>query len=197
MVDVKDAPKAKVENGHGQPAEVERFEQPAAPRSAAPMSPFGFMRRFAEEMDNLFEDFGLESGRHMPSFFTRGHELLRRGTGLVSAEWSPRIDILERDGRIVVRADLPGMSKDDIHVDIADQVLTLKGERRCEKKEEREGYRYRECSHGSFFRAVPLPDGIDASKASAEFRNGVLEVSMPAPSNWQKKARRIEIRDGK
>ena len=140
------------------------------------------MRRFAEEMDHLFEDFGFGSGSRLPSALTRGRELLRREAGLIPAEWSPRVDIQERDGQLVVRADLPGLSKDDIKVEIKEDMLSIQGERKQEKKEEREGYFYNECSYGSFYRAVPLPEGVDASKATAEFHNGVLEIAMPAPA---------------
>ena len=195
MAELKEAPKPKTENGPGQTKEI-------VPRTSnAPLmsngSPFAFMRRFAREMDRLFEDFGLESGFHMPRFLTRGRELLRREAGFVPAEWSPRIDVLEREGQFVVRADLPGLSKDDIKVEVSDDLITIQGERKHEKKEEREGYCYSECSYGSFYRAIPLPEGADASKATAEFRKGVLEITVPAPSSPQPKARPLEIREGK
>jgi HSP20 family protein len=160
-------------------------------------SPFAFMRRFAEEMDRLFEDFGFETGFHMPRLFTRGRELLKRETGLVPAEWSPTIDVLYREGQFVVRADLPGLTKEDVKVEVTNELLTIQGERKHEKKEEREGYSYRECSHGSFYRTIPLPEGVDASKATADFSKGVLEVTMPAPARSETKARRVEIREAK
>ena len=97
----------------------------------------------------------------------------------------------------MVRADLPGMAKDDFKVEVSDDMLTIEGERKHEKKEEREWYHYSERSYGSFYRAIPLPEGIDASKATSEFRNGVLEVTMPAPTRKEQKARRLEIREGK
>jgi HSP20 family protein len=194
MAELKEAPRPKTENGPGQGKEM-------APRTtAAPMkstaSPFAYMRQFAEEMDRLFEDFGFRTGFRMPSFLTRGHELFRRETGLVPAEWSPRIDVFEREGQFVVHADLPGMTKEDVKVDITDDVMTIQGERKHHKKEEREGYCYSECSYGSFYRAIPLPAGADASKAAAQFTNGVLEITMPAPTPGGKKARRLEVREG-
>jgi len=200
MAEVKEAPKPKTENGPGQTTDIE-------PRtSAAPMTsdahPFPFMRRFAREMDRLFEEFGLESGLHLPRlhlprFLSRGHELLRREAGFIPAEWSPRVDVLEREGQFVVRADLPGLSKEDIKVEVSDDLITIQGERKHEKKEEREGYCYSECSFGSFYRAIPLPEGADASKATADFRKGVLEITVPAPSRPEPKARRLEVREGK
>ena len=124
-------------------------------------SPFTYMRRFAEEMDQLFEHFGLQTGLRMPGFFTRGHELLRREAGFVPGEWSPQIDVLEREGQLVVRADLPGMTKDEVKVEVTDDAVTIQGERKHEKKEEREGYYYSERSYGSFYRSIPLPEGAE------------------------------------
>jgi HSP20 family protein len=158
-----------------------------------PTSPFTFMRRFAEEMDRLFDDFGL--GMQIPSPLGRARELFRRETGLVQADWSPKIDILEREGKFVVRADLPGLSKNDVKVELSADVLSIQGERRQERREEREGYSYNECSYGRFSRIIPLPEGADTSKASAHFHNGVLEVEMPAPTSQKPQARRLEIRE--
>jgi len=196
MLEVKEAPKPTTGNAKGQTTDITRRTPPATP-AASQGSPFEFMRRFAEEMDHLFEDFGLGSGWRLPSALTRGRELLRREVGLIPAEWSPRVDIQQRKGQLVVRADLPGLSKDDIKVEIKEDVLSIQGERKQEKKEEREGYFYNECSYGSFYRAVPLPEGVDASKATAEFQNGVLEIAMPAPARPETKARRLEVREGK
>jgi HSP20 family protein len=196
MSEVKEAPKAKAQNGPAQTPEV-------APRAPTGLltpsgSPFTFMRRFAEEMDNLFDDFSFGSMWPMPRLFTRGRELLRREAGMIGGDWMPKIDVLEREGQFVVRADLPGMSKDDVKVDVHDNLLTIQGERKQEKKEEREGYYHGECSYGSFLRSIPLPEGAEASKATADFRKGVLEVTVPAPVRpEQPKARRLEIREGK
>jgi HSP20 family protein len=192
MVEIKHAPKPKVEpaKGQSQVGEIER--SPSKPVPADVHLP-AFMHRFAEEVDRLFEDFGLR----LPSFVGRGRELLRRETGLIPAEWSPRVDVRVSDGRFLVRADLPGLSKEDIHVDLTEEVLTIRGERKKEQKGEREGYSYSECSYGGFYRAIPLPGGVDTSKATAEFCNGVLEVAMPAPHAAGPQARRIEIQEKK
>lgn len=195
MADVKHAPKPRTNEGEGQRKEAAR-RAPAILRKGTG-GPFGLVHRFAEEMDRLFEDFGLRTGLHVPSAFTRGHELLRREAGLVSAEWSPQVDVLEREGQFVVRADLPGLSRDDVQVELTDELLTIKGERKHETKEHREGYRYNECNYGSFYRAIPLPEGAETSKATAEFRNGVLEIAIPAPWHPEQKPRRLEVRDAK
>ena len=129
--------------------------------------------------------------------FSRGHELLRREAGLVPADWSPQINVMRRDGQFVVSADLPGMSKDDIKVEVTDDMLTIQGERKNEKKGEREEYCYSECSYGSFYRAVPLPEGAEAGKATAEFNKGVLEITVPAPERPDATAKRLEVREGR
>ena len=195
MAEVKEAPKAKTENGPAQAKTV--AARPQTPTARPSASPFTFMRRFAEEMDQLFEDFGLESRLHLPRLLTRGHELVKREAGIMPAEWSPQVDVLEREGLFVVRADLPGLGKDDIKVEVTDDLLTIQGERRQEKKEEREGRYYSECSYGKFYRAIPIPEGVEASKATAEFRKGVLEITMPAPKRAEPKPRAVEIHEAK
>jgi HSP20 family protein len=195
MSEIKEAAKPKAQNGPGQTKDV------ASRASSAPMmstaNPFALMRRFAGEMDRLFEDFGVGTRMHIPRFVSRGHELLRREAGLVPAEWLPRVNVMEREGHLVVRADLPGLTKDEIKVEIHDNMLTIQGERKHDEKQEREGYCYSECSYGSFYRAIPLPEGTDAQKATADFRNGVLEISLPSPVRPEPKATRLEIREGK
>jgi len=193
MTEVKEAPKPKTTNGQGQTKEM-------APRATttpqkAQATPFAFMRRFTEEMDRLFEDFGLEAGWFMPRLLTRAGELPGLRPEFAPAEWTPRIDVLEREGQFVVRADLPGMTKEDVKVEIARDHITLEGERKEEKKEEREGYYHGECRYGAFYRAIPLPEGVDATKATAEFRKGVLEVVMPKATPTQPKVRRLEVHD--
>jgi HSP20 family protein len=195
MPELKEAPKPKTQNGAGQTKDILARESSAPLMSTA--SPFAFMRRFASEMDRLFEDFGLGTRMHIPRFVSRGHEMLRREAGLVPAEWSPRVNVLQREGQFVVRADLPGLSKDDVKVEVSDDLITIQGERKYDKKEEREGYCYSECSYGSFYRAIPLPEGAEASKATAEFRNGVLEVAVPTAPRPEAKTRRLEVRETK
>ena len=195
MAEVTEAPK-KTEVTQGQGPEV-KVARPAATLMPWTEPTFAFMRRFSEEMDRLFEDFGFGFGRRLQTAFGRGRELLRREAGLIPAEWSPRIDVLERDGRYIVRADLPGMTKDDIKVEVTDEMITIQGERKQEKEEKREGYYYGERAYGSYYRAIPLPEGADPAKATAEFHNGVLEVTMPAPKRPEKKSRLLEIQEKK
>lgn len=177
----------------GKTAEV----TPHTEATPAPMTALPAMRRFAEEVDRFFDDFGMGLGWHWPRVFSRSHEMLRRETGLIPAEWSPRIEVTEREGQLVVKAELPGMTKDDVSVELTDESLTIQGERRQEKKESRDGYLYNECTYGRFFRAIPLPEGAETQKATAQFVSGVLEVAMPYAHKNDKKARRIEVREGK
>jgi len=154
------------------------------------VSPFSFMRRFSEEMDRRFGDFGF--GRSLASGFGGEFEGL---ADLESSMWSPQVEAFEREGRLIVRADLPGLTKDDINVDITNDAIKIRGERRQEKEENEEGYYRSERSYGSFYREIPLPSGVNPEEANATFRNGVLEITMPASAR-QPSSRRIEIGEG-
>ena len=153
------------------------------------VSPFSLMRRFSEEMDRLFGDFGL--GGNLASGV--GREFGRLAD--LEASWLPQVEAFEREGKLIVRADLPGLNKDDINVDITDDAIKIRGERRQEKEENEEGYYRSERSYGSFYREIPLPGGVKADEAKASFSNGVLEITMPAPAR-QSGSRRIEIGEG-
>jgi len=98
----------------------------------------------------------------------------------------------ERDGKLIVKADLPGLNKDDVKVELNDNVLTIEGERKDERKDERGGWSER--NYGRFFRSITLPDGVRTENANATFKNGVLEISFDTPQQSQPKGRRIEIK---
>ncbi len=155
-------------------------------------SPFTFMRRFSEEMDRLFEDFGFGHGLLAPGL-ERGLDQL--GT-LAGSAWAPQVEVLERDNGLIIRADLPGMTKDEIKVDIADNAVAIRGERKSEREEDEEGYYRSERTYGSFYRRIPLPHGAKPEEASADFRNGVLEITMPTSQAAEEKSRQIEIKGG-
>ncbi len=148
-------------------------------------TPFSFMRRFAEEMDQLFEDFDFRRDWLAPVL---GSEF---GAGI----WSPQVEMLQHDGELIVRADLPGLTKDDLKVEITDNAITIEGERRGEKEEKREGFYRSERSYGKFYRRLPIPEGVDVKDAAATFQNGVLELKMKASKREQKKGRRLEINE--
>jgi HSP20 family protein len=171
------------QQAHGQDGLQRRDFFPPSLSSAWGASPFSLMNRFAEEMDRLFDNFGF--GRS---------QLAPRGRGeMEQSLWSPQLEVFERDGQMIVRADLPGLGKDDVKVNIEDNALTIQGERRQEHEENREGWRHSERSYGSFYRSIPLPEGVDAENAKANFRDGVLEITMPAPKREERRGRQIEI----
>src|ERR1051325_6270928 len=147
-------------------------------------TPFTFVRRFSEEMDRLFEDFGLGRGVLTPML-----EISQLPRGL----WSPQVEMFERDNQIVLRADLPGLTKDDVNVELANDGITIEGERKNEREEEGEGFYRSERSYGKFYRRIPVPEGVNLENAQATFNNGVLEITMPAPKPEARKARRLEI----
>ena len=151
--------------------------------------PFALMRRISDEMDRMFESFGLGDpmARGFGSLTGTGEQGLR-------SLWSPHLEMFERDGKLVIQADLPGVRKEDVHVDIDDDRVILQGERRQESRREEQGFFHTERSYGSFHRVVPLPEGVDADQARASFRDGVLEVELPAPKQRQR-GRSLAIED--
>jgi HSP20 family protein len=158
--------------------------------ASATATPFTFMRRFSEQMDRLFEDFGLGHGLLAPTFESG----LDRLSALGNTAWSPQVEVFERNNQLVVRADLPGMAKDDVSVEVTDDALIIRGERKSEREEEAEGYYRSERSYGSVYRRIPLPKGIKAENATADFRNGVLEIKLPAVERVEQSPRQLEIR---
>ena len=109
------------------------------------------------------------------------------------ALWAPQIETFQRGDQFVVRADLPGMKKEDVNIELTDDSLTIEGERREEREEDREGYYRSERSYGSFCRVVALPEGAITESAKANFNNGVLEVTIQAPPREVSRKRRVEI----
>jgi HSP20 family protein len=148
-------------------------------------TPFTFMRRFSEEMDRLFGDVGFGADWLAP--------VLGRAAKLPGGLWSPEVEVVERDNELVLRADLPGLTKDDVKIELSNEGITLEGERKSESKEDGEGYYRSERSYGKFYRRIPLPEGVEVDDATASFNNGVLEITMPAPKREQRKPRKLEI----
>jgi HSP20 family protein len=139
--------------------------------------PFSLMRRMSEEMDRVFEHF---FGGSLPSEWNDW----ARPSG-----WWPAMEVLRTDGEVVIRADLPGVRTEDVMLEVDQNALVLQGERRQEHESHDGGVQRSERSYGSFYRAIPLPEGADVAQAKAEFRNGVLEIRVPAPQH----SRRIPI----
>jgi HSP20 family protein len=108
-----------------------------------------------------------------------------------SRRWVPAMDLVETADDFVLRADLPGMRRDDVKLEIEDNVLTVSGERAAEHAENEQGFYRLERAFGTFSRSLTLPKGIDAEAVTASFTDGVLEVHIPKPA--QAKPRRVEI----
>jgi HSP20 family protein len=134
----------------------------------------------------FWEPFGLTTRNAGP--FQTG----RQGAGMF---WAPQVETFQRGNDYVVRADLPGLKKDDVKVDVTDGAVTIEGERREEHEEDREGYYRTERSYGSFCRVVPLPEGAITDSAKAHFNDGVLEIVVQAPPREVSRGRRLEIAD--
>ncbi len=150
--------------------------QPSSSVAASPPNPFALMRRFADEMDRLFGDFRFGSAPQVPRL-----ELPWKSREAGESAWLPSLEVTERGGKLVVRADVPGLTKDDVKVEVSDDVLRIEGERRQEREDKRKGVYRSERTYGRFYREVQLPEGVDPEQAKASFKNGVLEVTMPAP----------------
>ena len=181
---------AKSPSPPAQPTAANPKDMPAV-RFGAPAgapSPFARMHRFAEEMDRLFDDFRLRTS----ALFPRLDLPWERGASR-STDWLPAVEVSERGGKLVIRADLPGLSKDDVKVELREDALSIHGERRHEREEKRKGVYRSERAYGSFYREVPLPDGIDPGQAKATFKNGVLEVILPSPRRPEPKGRRLPV----
>jgi HSP20 family protein len=108
--------------------------------------------------------------------------------------WIPAMDLVETEAEFVLRADLPGLSEQDVNIELEDNVLTIKGERKAEHEERKEGYYRVERSSGAFARSLTLPEGVDAEAVQARFDRGVLEVRIPKPE--ERKPRKVAISVG-
>lgn len=156
-----------------------------APTSGA-RDPFALLREMTSELDRVFDAPFWPSFR-WPSF---------RSIALPEAVmWSPKIDVFEKDNRLVTRIDLPGMKKEDVSVEVTDGHLALSGERKRESEEKKNNFYKSEREYGSFYRAVPLPEGVKLDDVKATFAEGVLEVSVPLPAKPEAKIRKVEIQE--
>ena len=113
------------------------------------------------------------------------------GASGATRRWVPAMDLVETDDQLVLRADLPGLGRDDVEIEVKDGVLTVSGERDAGNEERADGHYRIERSFGRFARSLTLPDGIDANRISADFDDGVLEVRIPKPA--ERKPHRVAI----
>lgn len=147
--------------------------------------PGTLMRQMQDQMDRWFSRFGLGGGWGSP--FTS----MSRATGM--GDWTPAIDAFQRGNEFIIRADVPGMTRNDLSVEIGDDSIAIRGERKHDEHGEDEGVYWSERSYGTFYRVVPLPPGAIADSAKAKFSNGVLEVTLQAPSAETRRGRKIDI----
>lgn len=127
--------------------------------------------------------------------FWRRFEEPGAGFGAISLS-SPRTDVAETDKEIEVTMELPGLDEKDIELTVTGDMLTVKGEKKQERKEEQKGWHLSERAYGSFYRSIPLPPGIETDKATAEFKKGVLTVRLPKSEQAQRQRKRIEVKGG-
>ena len=132
---------------------------------------FPMFRRLGREIDFLFDRFGLERTFVEPA----------------ETVWTPDVEMFLRDNALVIRADVPGMTKNEVTVEVTDGQLVLRGERKQEKEEKKEGYYRAERTFGAFYRTLPLPEGTKIDEAKATIKDGVLEVVVPTMKLEEKK----------
>lgn len=141
--------------------------------------PFREFESIQEQMNRLFS-----------SAFGRGG-LLAEEEGQAGA-WAPTVDVVDAKDRLRIKAELPGLKKDDIQVSVEDSSVVISGEKKEEKEQKEEGFIRRESTYGSFYRSIPLPSGADPNKIDASYKDGVLELTIP--KSEQAKPKQITVK---
>jgi HSP20 family protein len=144
--------------------------------------PFRDLASLQDRVERLFE----ESFRSL-----RGTQ---REEGLEGTAWVPAVDILEKENEIVLRADLPGLDPKEVEIQVQDGTLTLRGERKFESDVKEDNYRRVERVYGSFVRSFTLPQTVDPEKVAAEYKNGVLEVTLPKRPEAKPKQIKVAVK---
>lgn len=145
-------------------------------------SPFDELRTMQREMDRLFGRFlGVEGA----------------GEAAYVGLWTPTVESYTREGKLIIKTELPGIDMKDVDVSVTDRELVIKGERKAEKDEKEKDYAYREISYGSFERRFLLPEGAKTEELKAKFMNGILEITVPVPELPKAKKIAIETSDVK
>jgi len=150
------------------------------PRQASPE-----LSRREGDMDRVFEDF---LGRRLRPFWPQ-----RWWPAADMEITTPAVDLYEEKDDIVVKAELPGMEKDNIEVNLSDNRLTIKGEKKQEEEVKKEGYYRSERSYGSFVRTLELPREVQTDKVKAAFKNGILEIRLPKTEEAKKKETKVKV----
>jgi HSP20 family protein len=157
--------------------------------SAGEWRPLANLRR---EIDRLFDDFGWGVARRPAGRTLFDVEPFWRGE--LSFGRAPAVDIAEKDKEYEITAELPGLDESNVEVKFADGLLTIKGEKREEKEEKKKDFYLSERRFGSFQRSFQVPEGVDADKIVASFKDGVLTVTLPKSPDAQKKEKKIAIK---
>jgi len=153
-------------------------------RAVTPWRPFMDLTRWDRDMDRMMDDFfGRRFRPWWPDRWFRTDEMEVR---------APVVDVFEDKNDIVIKAELPGMDKDNIEVNLTDNTLTIKGEKKKEEEVKEENYYRCERAYGSFVRSVELPKAVHADKVKASFKNGILEVRVPKTE--EAKAKEIKVK---
>jgi len=147
--------------------------------------PFEMFRRLDEDMDRLFHQ-----------IWGGGRSLMRGRGADAQAMWVPQVELREEGGKLHVCADLPGLKKEDVKLSLEGDQLIVQGERQSSREEGQQGssFYHSERSYGSFYRSIPLPEGVDPQTVKADFKDGVLDVTFDAPRRPQQQSRQIDIR---
>ena len=143
---------------------------------------WGPFRELEEEMERFFEEW---------PFRWRGPWTRR---ALAVREWAPRVDMFDREDKVVVKAELPGVEKEDIDVSVTAGVLTIRGERKAEEEVRDEDYYCCERYRGTFYRAIQLPADVETEKINASYENGVLEITLPKVEEVKPKKISVSIK---
>jgi HSP20 family protein len=153
---------------------------PAVGPVRRPVDAADLMRYFSQEFDHMVRDLGVRE--RWPFFAARGE-----------AAWVPDLEVIEQNGTLKVRLDLPGMKREEVKVAITETALTIEGERRQQEEKTESGYVRSERSYGRFFRSVPLPEGVRIDTAKATFADGVLEIAMLIAAPQPAASRTLDI----
>jgi HSP20 family protein len=146
------------------------------------LGPNPFFRTFANEFDRLFED------RGWPIFFTPRADVEQ-------VTWRPEIEIFELENMLKIYVDLPGIKKEEVKIELAENILTISGERKREKEEKKGAYLRSERVYGTFLRTIPLPETVKLDEVKALFTDGVLEIVVPIAARVELTKRIVPIVD--
>lgn len=154
-------------------------------KSLVPWKPMRELERLEHRMEEMFDRF---FGERPPGVWEMERPMWR-GEG-----WMPVIESHVENGNVTVKADLPGVDPKDVSISVTGNQLTITGERKHEEKKEEKDYFYQEVQYGKFARTLTLPEGVDADKVKANYKDGVLQITMPAPKGVAAKKIQIEAK---